>query len=143
VEAKHFTDPTWTSGPFNFANSFEYLLTQKSSQPASNGSTATEQRELATFINSNPNIKAYFHGNDNENEFYTYTGPDNNISLPTFRVDSPMKGNKSASNESVLSFHIVSIDKNTKTMTVRECLWNTTANANAPIVFGESKTINY
>jgi hypothetical protein len=98
---------------------------------------------LATFIAANPNIKAYFHGNDNENEFYTYKGPDNNISLPTFRVDSPMKGNKSGSNENILSFHVVSINKNTKTMTVRECLWNTTANSSAPIIFGESKTINY
>lgn len=144
VEAKHFIDPAWVEGaPVDFSNSFEYLLDQVSSQPSSSGSTEAEQRELATFILENPNIKAYFHGNNNHNEFYTYTGPDNNISLPTFRIDSPMKGNISGDDESKLSFQVVTIDRSAKTMTVRECLWNSTSSNDAPVVFGEISTINY
>jgi len=143
VEAKHFTDPSWASGSFNFNNGFEYELSQKASQPSSSGSTEAEQRELAAFISANPNIKAYFHGNDHINGFYTFTGPDNNISLPVFRVDSPMKGIASINDETKLTFQIVTINRNTKQITDRNCLWNTTADANAPIVFGDSITISY
>ena len=101
------------------------------------------QREFAEFVAANPNIKAYFHGNTNFTEFYTYEGPDTNISLSTFRVDSPMKGEESGSDETLLSFQILSIDKSTQKMTVREVLWNTTSSDDAPIVFGEIKTIEY
>ncbi len=146
VEAKHFIDPAWVEGtPVDFSRNFEYeyLLDQMASQLSSSGSTEVEQREFAAFIRENPNIKAYFHGNDNHNEFYTYTGPDNDISLPTYRIDSPMKGNISGDDESKLSFQVVTIDRATRTMTVRECLWNTTGSNDAPIVFGEISTINY
>ncbi|MDD6209743.1 MAG: lamin tail domain-containing protein [Bacteroidales bacterium] len=143
VEAKHLTDSSWVSGEPIFSNSFENLVDQKASQNSPSGSTATEQQQFANFIKANPNIKAYFHGNDNHNEFYTYQGPSKDINLPTFRVDSPMKGNISGSDESKLSFQIVTVNKNNKQMTVRECLWNTTKSAGSPIVFGQSKTINY
>jgi 3',5'-cyclic AMP phosphodiesterase CpdA len=100
------------------------------------------QRGFANFVAENQNIKAYFHGNTNFNEFYTYVGPDGNISLPTFRIDSPMKGEESGDDETKLSFQIVSIDKATQKMTVREVLWNTTNDETAPIVFGANETVN-
>jgi hypothetical protein len=118
------------------------------SEKCKDGNTASvastiEQRNFAGWIKNHPNVKAYFHGNDNANEFYTYTGPDNNISLNVFRVDSPMKGKVSGKEETKLSFQLVTIDVANMSMTVRECLWNSTPmSANNPVVFGASKTIS-
>lgn len=44
-------------------------------------------------------IKAYFHGDKNYNEFYTWNGVNGTIDLPVFRVDSPMKGEYSSADE--------------------------------------------
>ncbi len=144
VETKHLIDPSWTSGtPFDFSNKFEYLVDEVASNPTTDVERdEVAQRAFANFVEENQNIKAYFHGNTNFNEFYTYEGPDANIQLPTFRIDSPMKGEVSGNDESKLSFLIISIDKATQKMTVRECLWNSTSNDAAPIAFGESKTID-
>jgi hypothetical protein len=68
---------------------------------------------------------AYFHGNDNANEFYKWTGPNGDISLNVFRVDSPMKGNFSGADPSLLSYQVISIDPAATQMTVREYRWNT------------------
>src|SRR5450432_2673761 len=68
------------------------------------------QRELAAFVKAHPNIKAYFHGHNNGNEFYDWRGVDSDVTLPTFRVDSPMKGAVSGNDETKLSFQLVSID---------------------------------
>lgn len=143
VESKHFTNPNGTHN-INSTDKFENLLLEwfKDGKTTSASSTI-EQKAFATYIKSHSNIVAYFHGNDNANEFYTYTGPDNNISLNTFRVDSPMKGNYSGSDETKLSFQLISIDTKNMTMTVRECLWNTTPSLpSTPVVFGTSKTIS-
>ncbi len=143
VETKHLIDPSWTPGtPLNFSNKFEYLVDEVASNPTTDVERDEKaQRAFANFVAANPNIKAYFHGNTNFNEFYTYNGPDSNILLPAFRIDSPMKGEVSGDDESVLSFLIISIDKATQQMTVRECLWNSTSSSEAPIAFGENKTI--
>jgi hypothetical protein len=145
-EAKHFTNPI---APHNMTieNKFENLTAEyyKEGKSASedDGSTAIEQRGFVKFLKAHPNIKAYLHGNSNWNEFYTYTGPDNDVSLPVFRVDSPMKGKFSAKDETKLSFHLISIDTRTMNMTVRECLWNTKpTDPSAKMVFGASKTIS-
>jgi len=95
------------------------------------------------FLKKHKNIKAYFHGHSNWNEFYTYRGPDNDVDLPTFRVDSPMKGKFSAKDETKLSFQLLSFDPKTLQLTVRECLWNTRPNdPKQGIVFGQSTTIS-
>jgi|GEM_PF-322117 len=102
-----------------------------------------EQRGLSTFLKSHPNITAYFHGHTNYNEYYTWKGPDNDVALNTFRVDSPMKGSTSASDETKLSFQLVTIDAQSKTMTVRECLWNAApSNPTGPIVWGQDTTVS-
>jgi hypothetical protein len=90
------------------------------------GSTAAtiEARALATFVKDHPRIAAYFHGHNNWNDFYIFTGPDRTVALRTFRIDSPMKGKFSAPDESKLSFQIVVVDPKNGTMTVREYLWN-------------------
>lgn len=145
-ESKHFTNPL---PPHNMTieNKFQNLLEEnyKEGDIAGKGNHATdmEQRGFVRFVKAHPNIKAYFHGNTNYNQFYTYKGPDNDIALHVFRVDSPMKGESSAKDETRLSFQLISLNTANQTLTVRECLWNTKPNApDTPIVFGQSSTIS-
>jgi len=63
--------------------------------------------------------------------------------LPTFRVDSPMKGKYSSKDERKLSFQLITIDPKSGEMTVRECLWNNDPdNSLKPIQWGDSRTIS-
>ena len=114
-------------------------------QPAPDAKPQTdniEQAGFVAFLKAHPNIKAYFHGHNNWNEFYTYTGPAHDIALPVFRVDSPMKGKYSSKDETRLSFQLITIDTAARTMTVRECLWNTDpAHPDTPPSWGDSRTI--
>ncbi|HVW95417.1 MAG TPA: hypothetical protein VHA56_05585 [Mucilaginibacter sp.] len=145
-ESKHFTNPV---PPHNMTveNRFENLLEEKYKEGiiAAKGEHATdmEQRGLVKFLKEHKNIKAYFHGNSNWNEFYTYTGPDNDVALKVFRVDSPMKGEYSSQDETKLSFLLISLNTKTQTLTVRECLWNTKPFDPKPsVVFGQHSTIS-
>jgi predicted MPP superfamily phosphohydrolase len=145
-EAKHFTNPI---APHNMSkdNKFENLVAEYYKEGATakgdDGATDLEQRGFVKFLKAHPNIKAYFHGNSNWNEFYEYRGPDNDISLPVFRVDSPMKGKYSSKDETQLSFQLISIDARHLRLTVRECLWDTEPlNAATKIKFGQQKTIS-
>jgi hypothetical protein len=102
-----------------------------------------ETRGFTAFLKIHANVKAYFHGHNNYNEFYTFTGPDSDVSLPTFRVDSPLKGDDSESDETKLSFQLISIDTLSKKMTVRECLWDSKPTTpSAPLSWGKLKTIS-
>lgn len=145
-EAKHFTNPL---PPYNMTpeNKFENLNAEHYKDgvvaPQDDGATIKEQRGFVRFLRAHPNIKAYFHGNSNWNEFYVYHGPDNLVSLPVFRVDSPMKGRYSGKDETLLSFQLISIDPKMQSLTVRECLWNATPRDTAQkVVFGKSCTIS-
>lgn len=142
VEGRFFTNPN-DNHAINENDKFENLLSETFKDGNSVKDTALiEQKALATFILKHPNIKAYFHGHSNFTEFYTWTGPDKNIQLPCFRVDSPMKGKVSSKDESKLSFELISIDSDKKLLTVRECLWDTDpTNKNAAVKWGLSKTI--
>jgi hypothetical protein len=145
-EAKHFTNPT-PPYAINAKDKFENLTAEHYKEGGAfskdEGSTDIEQRGWVTFLKAHPNIKAYFHGNSNYNEFYVYNGPDHDVALNIFRVDSPMKGKYSAKDETKLSFQLISLDPKTQMVTVRECLWNTEpSNPSSKIVFGESKTVS-
>jgi hypothetical protein len=163
AESKHFTNPI---SPFtiNSTNKFENLLSDTFAE-ATNTNTpysdvagtlaipsVIEQQAFVTWLKTHKNIVAYFHGNDNKNEFYTYPTNDTtstgylgagyNINLNVFRVDSPMKGTVSGldapdgiGDPAKLSFQVVSIDSSAKNMTVREYLWNTKT-------WGASKTVS-
>jgi len=146
VESKHFTNPL-PPHTMTRENKFENLLEEnykEGNKASSEGQeTNAEQREFVRFVKLHPNIKAYFHGNNNWCEFYTYTGPDKDINLPTFRVDSPMKGRYSSKDEKLLSFELISLDPLQQKLTVRECLWNTEPmNPKPKIVFGQSRTVS-
>jgi hypothetical protein len=141
AESKHFTNPNGTFS-INTTDKFENLLSDTFTDATTiNDASAVaipsikEQQTFVTWLKTHKNIVAYFHGNDNANEFYTYPTSDTtsskylgaayDIKLNVFRVDSPMKGNFSATDPTKLSFQVISIDNDAKKMTVREYLWNT------------------
>jgi hypothetical protein len=144
-EAKHFTNPLPPHLMSN-QNKFENLTDEQYKESAAvteEASTDMEQRGWVSFLKAHTNIKAYFHGNSNWNEFYTYHGPDHDVNLNIYRVDSPMKGKYSAKDETLLSFQLISIDQQTQQLTVRECLWNTAPlNPAQKIVFGKTTTMS-
>ncbi len=141
IEAKHLLNPNG-SGDINAKDRFENLVSDVSSVASSKEIPVREHRELAAVLKKHPAIVAYFHGNENYNEFYTWGGPDNDIAVPVFRVDSPMKGNESGKDETRLSFQLVSLDTEARKMTVREVLWNADPKRPA-IAWGESRTIGF
>jgi hypothetical protein len=131
-EATHFTNPFGNHGmTTDYENEIEERF--KGMLPL--------QRELAAFLRIHPNIKAYFHGHNNFNEFYPYVGPDGDLKLNVYRVDSPMKGSVSTVDETKLSFQVISINGKTQTLTVRECLWNTSGTT-SKINWGVSSTVS-
>jgi hypothetical protein len=134
IDVGHLTNPI---PPHAINSTYENLLPD---MPSTSGSPIGVRRAFAQFISTHSAIKAYFHGDVNYNEFYEFTGPDNNVRLPTFRVDSPMKGKFSAGNQSFLSFLLISINPFTMDMTVRECFW--ALNTTGSIEWGKTKTIN-
>jgi hypothetical protein len=125
AQSKHFTNPNGRHD-INAVDRFENLLSDTFADGGTVDENDTlEQAAWEDFVRLHPNITAYFHGNSNWNEFYDWQGPHHSIALHTFRVDSPMKGKYSESDETKLSFHVAEIDTRTMTMTVRERLWNT------------------
>jgi hypothetical protein len=98
----------------------------------------SQQKGWEDFVRDHSNITAYFHGHSNWNQFYDWTGPGHTVALHSFRVDSPMKGKFSNPDESKLSFQIATIDMGSRTMTVREVLWN--ADSQHP-AWGASTTV--
>lgn len=135
IEAKHLLSP---NGRDDFANKFENLV--EITGTTASASTDEHQADLAQWLKQTPAVKAYFHGNTNYNEFYNFTV--SGLSLPVFRVDSPMKGDESSNDETRLSFQLVSIDTKSGKMTVREVLYNSKASADdKSIEWGESKTV--
>jgi Calcineurin-like phosphoesterase len=150
ADAAHFTNPHGNHD-INGKDRFENLLEEHSKdiQDTTTGTDgkpqgdSIEQLGFVAFLKAHPNIKAYFHGHNNWNQFYTYTGPNGDVSLPTFRVDSPMKGKYSSKDETKLSFQLITIDPTSKTLTVRECRWNTDpTHPDKPPVWGDSLTLH-
>lgn len=147
-DAAHFVNPNGIHD-INARDRFENLLEEysKDSGDSRGGGgkpkdDRIEQLGFVAFLKAHPNIKTYFHGHNNWNEFYNYNGPDKDIDLPVFRVDSPMKGKISSKDERRLSFQLISIDPATQKMTVRECLWNPDpARPDATPIWGESRSI--
>ncbi|MFA6580249.1 MAG: metallophosphoesterase [Paludibacter sp.] len=131
-EPTHFTNPLGNhSMNENYENEVEENF---------RGSLAL-QKELAVFFKNHPNIKAYFHGHTNYNQFYTFVGPDGNLDIKVFRVDSPMKGEFSETDETKLSFQVLSLDARNQLLTVRECFWNQSGTYSV-INWGASSTIS-
>jgi hypothetical protein len=149
ADAAHFINPNG-GHDINEKDRFENLLEEHSKDQQDTidntdgkpKNDQIEQQGFVAFLKAHPNIKAYFHGHNNWNQFYTYKGPSGDVNLPAFRVDSPMKGKFSSKDETKLSFQLISIDPATRTLTVRECRWNTDpAHPEKIPVWGESFTL--
>lgn len=140
IETKHLMNPNGIHD-INATDKFENMVADQSADTDINGlftidaPSTSEQRALVEFLKKHKNIVAYFHGNDHINGTYTYTGPDNDISLNVIRVDSPMKGSVSKNDPTQLAFKVVSIDPVAKKMTVRDYMWETRT-------WGESATFS-
>ena len=131
-EPSHFTNPL---GSYSLTADYENEIEEHFK------GSLDLQREFATFLKVHTNIKAYFHGHTNYNEYYTFVGPDGDLNLHVYRADSPMKGAVSASDESKLSFQVLSIDGKSKKMTVRECFYNNVGSTSS-LTWGSSSTIS-
>ena len=142
ADGKHFTNPTGLHD-INATDKFENLLVDALDDgPTIEAPSVREQAGLERFLADHPNVTAYFHGNSNWNQFYDWTGPDQSLALHVFRVDSPMKGNFSANDETVLSFQLATVDMSSRRMTVREVLWNAHRGATGTeITWGASTTV--
>ncbi|HEV3214250.1 MAG TPA: metallophosphoesterase [Vicinamibacterales bacterium] len=143
AEAKHFRNPNGTHA-ITKEDRFENVLSDEFKDgPAISGKSILEQADLENFLLRHPNVSAYFHGNSNWNQFYDWRGPHNTIALHAFRVDSPMKGDRSRLDETRLSFQLATIDVDSRTMTVRECLWNPDPkNPSSAVAWGGSTTVS-
>jgi len=145
-DSKHFSNPNGKHD-VNAIDKFENLLSDvfadtDGKSKSSDLPPSLELNAWEDFLRQHPNVTAYFHGHNNWNQFYDWTGPNHTVTLHTFRVDSPMKGHVSATDETKLSFQIATIDVASRTMTVREVLWNADPqHADAPIRWGASTTV--
>jgi len=141
VEAKHFINPNATHD-INAVDQFENLLADRFADGTRvDVPSLVEQAQFEAFLKQHPNVIAYFHGNSNWHQVYEWNGPGRSVRLHTIRVDSPMKGAVSSLDETRLSFEVVTLDPVTRTMTVRECLWNADpALPTAPVSWGDSVT---
>jgi hypothetical protein len=126
----------------NEIDKFENLLGDTFTGGTVEAAPVAEGMAWEAFLRKHPNITAYFHGHSNWNQFYDWTGPNHTVALHTFRADSPMKGHFSGTDETKLSYQIATIDTVSRTMTVREVLWNANPqHPGAPPTWGASTTI--
>jgi hypothetical protein len=131
-DRKQFRNPAG-----NLSDMFENLLDETLVEPLEVEQTAWED-----FVRNHPNVTAYFHGHSNWNQFYDWTGPNHTVALHAFRADSPIKGHFSGTDETKLSFQIATIDTASRTMTVREVLWNADPkHPEAGVAWGASTTV--
>jgi len=144
VEAKHFSSPN-NKGSIRNSDEFYNVLDEHFKDGKSvEDSAVIEQNQFAAFLKKHTNIKAYIHGDIHENKYYLWKGPEENVSLNTVSIGSPMKGKITREDETQLTFDLLTIDTKNKSMTFRECFWNT--NPSAPlssIVWGKSMTIDF
>jgi hypothetical protein len=145
LEAKHLTNPNGKHH-INGHDKFENVVADICADGTTvDVPTTIEQRALVAFLKAHRNIVGYFHGNSNWNEFYTWRGPDGDVELNTFRADSPMKGKDSGKDETKLSFQLVTFDAEARTLTSRECLWNSRGKNDSdtqPVGWGDSRTVS-
>jgi hypothetical protein len=145
IEAKHLTNPNGKRD-INSRDKFENLVVDVCAGGSTvEANTIVEQRALAAFLRAHRNVAAYFHGNANWQEFYSWKGPDGDLALPVFRVDSPIKGKDSGKDETKLSFQVVTYDLAVKRLTARECRWNALGREDrdaTPVDWAAVRTIN-
>lgn len=158
-EGKSFRDPASNGTDFPWAGGYANYFRDKLNPlnivaPATTLAPTTvplkEVTAVATFLKAHTNIVAWFHGHDNFTMFRTWNGENSVdfnandkkwLSIPVFRVDSPMKGKDAAAKDyTKASFQVITIDPVKKEFTVRECLWNKTNAAGISLGWGMTET---
>ena len=93
---------------------------------ANYASTDAAAQEVVNWLIAHPQVKATFSGHINYNDMSSIINPvtGSEIGVAQFRVDSPMKGLVSCTNDSMLSFQVMTIDTVAQTLTVRDFLWS-------------------
>lgn len=122
IDARRFTNPR-AGHPILAADGFQNVIPDVCEERVDEV-PIREYAAAERFLLANGEIKAWFHGHENYNEFYRWHGVDGKVDMPVFRVDSPMKGEYSSDDESLLSFQMVSISPQARQMTVRTYFWN-------------------
>jgi hypothetical protein len=142
--AKYFTNPNGKHD-VNKNDKFENVIGE-----LFQGGTKVEdkaivhERALADFVKKHIEIKGYFHGNVGMTDIKVWMGPDYDFMLPAFSVDSPVKGDRSAKDENLVSFLVVNVDLDSKQISARECRWN--ANPilkDGPMVWGNHASFEF
>lgn len=144
IETKHLVNPNGDHD-INKTDKFENIVSEmlKNGTKVDDKSTENE-RQMAQFFKAHSQIKAYFHGNSHMPDLKVWMGPDYDFMLPALSVDSPVKGEKSAKQEELLSFQVVTVDLNEKKLTVRECFWNAKPkDRHAPLAWGNHATFDF
>jgi hypothetical protein len=144
IETKYLTNPNGTHN-INKDDKFENIVSEQLIGGAkSDDKSSKNERAMANFVKLHPEIKAYFHGNLSMPDLKVWMGPDYDFMLPTFSVDSPVKGEKSGKDETLVSFQVATVDLDTKQITVRECQWNKKPlDKNAPLAWGNHITFDF
>lgn len=138
VVARHFINPN-PPHDINGKDRFENLLSDTCEVNHFKGIPSLAFQNLIAYFRSNPDIKGYFHGHNNYNEFYDFKDNDGTPVIPCFRVDAPVKTAYLDTDETQLSFMLISIDTDAYRLTARECFWNRSAQL---IEFGKHRTID-
>jgi|GEM_PF-390243 len=124
VDISHFTAPG--GGPPG-TGGFQALLTEQWQGAPLPGARFEGSPTLEGFrelVRRHRNVRAYFHGHQNWTEFHALREADGTALLPAFRVDSPLKGRDSATDDTKLSFLVVTLDAARQRLTVREYRWD-------------------
>ncbi|SEW53974.1 metallophosphoesterase family protein [Chitinophaga arvensicola] len=143
VVSNHFTNPNGDHG-INNTDKFDNVLDEHFKDGTSASVAGViEQRAFAAFLKQHTNIRLYLHGHVHESKFYTWTGPDNDVSLAAASADSPMKGLVSAADETKLTYLFAALDPATMQLTLRECYWNSVPGTPAtPVQWGKTITVD-
>jgi hypothetical protein len=126
LDPKHLNNPA-AGHPITAA--YEACETDPQSPADPPGSSVVEQRAMVAWLKTHPNIVAWFHGHTNYNDMYDWNGPDGDITLHCYRLDSPMKGQitSAVGGEQYLSYQLACINREHMRMTVREVRWYPTS----------------
>lgn len=124
VDISHFTAPG--GGPPG-TGGFQALLTEQwqgAPLPGARFEGSPTLEGFRALVRRHRNVRAYFHGHQNWTEFHALREADGTALLPAFRVDSPLKGRDSATDDTKLSFLVVTLDAARQRLTVREYRWD-------------------
>jgi hypothetical protein len=136
-----FRDPAKPNTPTStYAGNIPFTIS-KTGYTGQYASTTAARDELVAWLGKHPQIKAYFAGHNNVCKSTAIPTSGGNH-LQEFRIDSPMKGHVSASDERMLSFNVCTFDSTARTLTVREYLWNDQSGATTTGAWGRSTTIS-